>query len=109
MVWHLLKHMRGKQALAWANHDDAADLEMAQSVVRWTIMLPYAVRAHVTRPKDLPSLTEVRKASTAHPLDIYSPISVQYSRLDQLQSSFQKAVQDTVRCMLWVTVLTGEA
>ena len=37
------------QVLAWADVNDPSDMELANSVVRWTTMLPLAIAAHVTQ------------------------------------------------------------
>ena len=41
------------QVLVWTDAEDAADWDLAQSVVRWTAMLPLALQSHVRVPGDV--------------------------------------------------------
>ncbi|KAK9812447.1 hypothetical protein WJX73_000401 [Symbiochloris irregularis] len=42
-----------RQVLAWTDAKDVRDWEVAQSVVRWSIMLPFAVQSHLLVPGDI--------------------------------------------------------
>lgn len=48
----LIREKNGLQVLAWADASDASDEALAESTVRWTMMIPFAIRVHLGHPSD---------------------------------------------------------